>query len=1158
MLERRTIRLFALLVALLALPGFLFVGASGKAPAQIQAMQSDPTVAVMLQLDGQPALQAGMPAAVLAQSRANSRLQERIAAQSRVLGAHELYRVRLVYNGLAVVVPASRVAALAQLPGVAAIVPLTPKQRMSSVLPAPRTAPDTALVFPGGLTGNGVRIAVIDSGIDYTHATFGGPGTAAAYTANNRTILEPGTFPTLKVVGGIDLAGDSYDAASTDPNIFTAVPDPDPLDCNGHGTHVASIAAGSGVTLAGAPYAGPYTNGLNPADFLVRPGIAPQASLYAIKIFGCSGTTALLVPAIEYAVDPNADGDPSDRVADILNLSLGSPFGSNADPDAVAAANAVNAGMVVVAAAGDTNGTFYNIWSPATAPGTVAVTAHDGATPPALTPNAPRGPQRGNGFMRPDVAAPGVDIPAALFGSGNAAGLRSGSSIATAYVAGAAALIRQINPGWAPTQVKALLMNTSAPVLTSEGLPAPPSLGGAGAVNLRRLSDTGLIAYAPDPAGQVGLGFGAQWIDESAWSQSTMIRIENHTATPESVQLTVTTIVTETGVSMLLASDAITVAPDSYELLVGTLAVSATNQLGFTPAADVPLSQGGFPRHYLAEYAGMLELRTTPPSRVRLAHGADLPDLWLKLDEVADEDFLSATQVGAYRTVEPGMHRIRAYQGNPDIGTLPFLDMVFMVPEGVDVTVVVAGTQATPTIYVVNGTPEDAVPADQALVQFLNGNPQGDAQALDVYVNGNLAVAGLTLGETSAWFPLLPGTSAVAFYGAGQNPASTLPLATGNLTAVAGQAILVAASQCSFLEDRFLVGTGVPLQGEALRLPYQIFPKAGAENNAPEELTIPVDATTFALPLTNLGARNTASFGPQTPLAAAFELVARSDQITPAGATISAADLRYVGLARSANPGATIANTRLYFGLATWGAWDTPNEVGFEILIDSTGPGGIGGPDGTADFALVTSTGGPLALTPEVRDDVFTVLPYRVNADGTRTLLAFWYWSDLQAPSLGPLDSAPFNSSVLYMPVRAGNFGLNDTRTSFQYRIETRHRDTLPAGEVVDRVPTTGWFSYDLTQTALIPRNTSLGWFFSPVLFVSTDGVAVSGLVDPARLAARGQQELLLLYLHNAPPTQADIVSVRQAPVVVAPGGGSPPEPDALGLYRLFIPVITR
>src|SRR5690606_34159609 len=101
-----------------------------------------------------------------------------------------------------------------------------------------------------GFTGEGIKVAILDTGIDYTHATFGGPGTTEAYEAAHAAGTEPAD-PTMfgpdapRVKGGIDLVGDDYDA-----NDDASIPQPDdnPLDCHGHGTHVAGTAGGSGVT----------------------------------------------------------------------------------------------------------------------------------------------------------------------------------------------------------------------------------------------------------------------------------------------------------------------------------------------------------------------------------------------------------------------------------------------------------------------------------------------------------------------------------------------------------------------------------------------------------------------------------------------------------------------------------------------------------------------------------------------------------------------------------------------------------------------------------------------------------------------------------------------------------------------------------------------
>src|SRR6185503_21387620 len=90
----------------------------------------------------------------------------------------------------------------------------------------------------------------------------------------------------------------------------------------------------------------------------IGPGVAPKAMLYALKVFGCSGSTGLTTQAINWAVDPNGDGDPSDHL-DVINMSLGSNFGTSTDPSAQASTNASLAGVIVVAASGNAGDTHY-------------------------------------------------------------------------------------------------------------------------------------------------------------------------------------------------------------------------------------------------------------------------------------------------------------------------------------------------------------------------------------------------------------------------------------------------------------------------------------------------------------------------------------------------------------------------------------------------------------------------------------------------------------------------------------------------------------------------------------------------------------------------------------------------------------------------------
>lgn len=279
-----------------------------------------------------------------------SAAQDAVGPQLAALGARELSRLRAGDNGFRIRVDASQIDALRSIAGVTAVVPVT-KHTPSLENSVPWIG--AADVKAMGYDGTGTTIAVIDTGIDYYHAGLGGAGDPADYAADDPNVVEPGTFPTAKVIDGYDFAGPVYDAS--DPDNSTPMPDADPLDGNGHGSHVSGIAAGLGV----------------PGE--VGEGVAPGAYLMALKVFGdVAGSTTLTADAIEFALDPNGDGDTSDHV-DVINMSLGSPFGSPDDPSAVASDNAARLGIAVVASAGNEGPVPYVTGSPGAASAAISV-----------------------------------------------------------------------------------------------------------------------------------------------------------------------------------------------------------------------------------------------------------------------------------------------------------------------------------------------------------------------------------------------------------------------------------------------------------------------------------------------------------------------------------------------------------------------------------------------------------------------------------------------------------------------------------------------------------------------------------------------------------------------------------------------------------------
>ena len=277
--------------------------------------------------------------------------QDAVANDIRSMNGTVIDQYQKVYNGLLVRVPLNKLDQIKALPNVKAVhrAPLYHPDLTASV---PLINADDVWNF-ASYTGEDVTIAIIDTGIDYTHIAFGGSGDPNEYANNDpSTLAITDTFPSAKVIGGYDFAGTDYNGYNT------PVPDPDPLDEYGHGTHVASIAAGVGVT---------GTIGL---------GVAPDALLYAYKVFGKEGSTNLTISGIEAAVDPNGDGDLSDHV-DVINMSLGSDYGPDDpdDPTIFAADFASSIGVVVVASAGNAGNTPYIQGSPAAADSVISVAA---------------------------------------------------------------------------------------------------------------------------------------------------------------------------------------------------------------------------------------------------------------------------------------------------------------------------------------------------------------------------------------------------------------------------------------------------------------------------------------------------------------------------------------------------------------------------------------------------------------------------------------------------------------------------------------------------------------------------------------------------------------------------------------------------------------
>jgi subtilisin family serine protease len=261
--------------------------------------------------------------------------------------------------------------------------------------------------WAAGLSGAGVRVAVLDTGVDDAHPDLAG---RVAAEENFTDSLEAG-------------------------------------DRNGHGTHVASIVAGTGAAGGGD-----------------RRGVAFGATVLSGKVLddGGAGQFSWIIAGMEWAA---ANG------ARVVNLSLSSDAPSTGlDPLSLAVNElTASAGVLFVASAGNSGPRATTIGAPGSADAALTVGAVDRRD--RLAEFSSRGPRLLDHAIKPDLVAPGVDIIAAR-ATGTSIGERvgtnytrlSGTSMAAPHVAGAAALLAEQRPDWTPAMLKALLVGTANPI----------------------------------------------------------------------------------------------------------------------------------------------------------------------------------------------------------------------------------------------------------------------------------------------------------------------------------------------------------------------------------------------------------------------------------------------------------------------------------------------------------------------------------------------------------------------------------------------------------------------------------------------------------------------------------------------------------------------
>lgn len=566
-------------------------------------------VTVMLELAGDPVAVVETHRGQLTRDEKRALRAQRKAAQDqltpaiRKLGGTVRSQVQSAYNGIKVSIDRADAPGLAALPGVKAVHAVTVFEP-GNVTSVPYLGADRVWE-DHGFTGEGVKVAVIDSGIDYTHATFAGPGTpedfarAAAITSpsdGDAGWLAQWFGPDApRVKGGYDFVGDEYDAS--DP---ASVPRPDfnPLDCSGHGTHVAGTAAGGGVTAGGAAYTGPYDRTTYDRDFLVGPGVAPGMDLYGLRIFGCGGPTDMTVEAIDWAVTHEMD---------VITMSLGAVYGTNNDPTSVAGTNAAATGIVVVGSAGNQGPNPYLAGSPGVADGVISVAAVDAtATTELANPGvgayaafSSGGPRTGDAALTPSVSAPGVSIASAAVGTGTGGMVSSGTSMAAPHVAGAAALGIQAHPDRSGQDISAALVSTS----DRDALGGYRVTRGGGLVDPRALVTADTFAYGDSANGNAAyrstaLNFGFAEL-AGDFTDTRTVTIVNDGPTARTFAVAAEPTDGSLPAEVSLGRDEVTVGPGDTATVKVTLSVAAD---------DVPATAAGAGQHAFHEVSGDIVL----------------------------------------------------------------------------------------------------------------------------------------------------------------------------------------------------------------------------------------------------------------------------------------------------------------------------------------------------------------------------------------------------------------------------------------------------------------------------------------------------------------------------------------------------------------------
>ncbi len=1025
--------------------------------------------------------------------------QQKLLPALAALDAQILYRTQRAYNGIAISIDAAYLPELQQLPGILAIHTLHLKTlNNTSSVPLIGTP---NLWNPSGwnIAGEGIDIGIIDTGIDYLHTDFGGPGTSA-YTVNDTTVITDTyqgqlLFPNAKVVGGWDFVGDAYDALSVNITDTVPQPDPDPSSClssprlTDHGTHMAGTTAGYGVKTDGTVYTGTYTGNLDFSQFRIGPGVAPKARLYALRIFGCnSRATALADAALEWALDPNDDGNLEDHL-DVINLALGSPFGIDYDSTAAAADNAALAGMIVVAAVGNNGDTYFIADSPSIADRAVSVAASRDAgilmdgfmvnTPAAIAGLKPGTFAGAFNWMTTTLPLTQTLVypdPGTNPLQDQRTGCYTFDVTNTARISGKIVLLDWNEPSCgnsnsrvglaAAAGAKGVLLVDNGGLfdLWIAGNPLIPALGlpqSIGDELKAHLAETITLTFDRRYAGQ-GLFNDPNQIDTRFAASSRGPRRDG-TLKPD---------ITAPGETIFSADGG---SGSQGINLSGTSAAAAH------VAGTLALLKQLHPTWTVEELKALLmntaehDLHTDPPASSRLYTPAQVGAGRL------DAALAAQSHIVLYNADAPGA--VNVSFGFPEVtGLYTASHAVRVTNHGTQTVSYLAryspradmpgvNYSVTPASFTVPGsstiTLTVVLTADAARMQMVT-DPLYDWNDYRYIMN-----------EESGYITLL---APYKIY---------LPVVLRKATPTA-QTLTTAPS-----------GITAAAEGNALRLPVYAAPRVASDMHAVQTTFnfTATTATTF-ISLTGTGFNGTDVPTEALTLISAFELQEISpDEITSTG-NANIADLKYLGITSDYGAVETITDTTLYFAIATQTPHATPNEVQFSIYLDTNN-------DGSDDYILYNSTQG--GSSP---NDEFVTRLYDLSQE-TGTNVEY-----LNGIPGGFLHTAVYNTNLMILPVQAYRLGINPLTPTLRYHVNSYSRET----GLIDPVDTSAPHVYHPAQPGLDFNDGIAG---SPVR------PDYAGATLPLSYHASGYTAdqalgILLFHHHNLINHHTEIISVTQ------------------------------